>query len=205
MFVSPHKLTVDEEGNLWMADNGRPPGLQAHSGRQGADDARQEGRRRRGPDEFDAPTEVVIAPNGDIFIADGHTGGGTSRWQRAHHEVRQGRQVHQDVGQEGHGPGEFDVPHTLAFDSRDGCSSATARTTASRFSIRTASSSRSGSSSADRAASTSTHGPTRSMSPTRNRGTLEPTPANWASRRPVMASTRAPNAVSGSGALAMVP
>ena len=22
MFVSPHKLTVDQDGNLWMADNG---------------------------------------------------------------------------------------------------------------------------------------------------------------------------------------
>ena len=27
-----------------------------------------------GNDEFDAPTEVAVAPNGDIFVADGHTG-----------------------------------------------------------------------------------------------------------------------------------
>ena len=59
-------------------------------------------------------------------------------------------------GKKGMGPGEFDVVHTLAFDSRGGCSSATVRTTASRSSTRTASSSPSGSSSAGRAGSTST-------------------------------------------------
>ena len=36
-----------------------------------------------GHDEFDAPTEVAVAPNGDIFVADGHTGGGTASATRA--------------------------------------------------------------------------------------------------------------------------
>src|SRR5712692_6345937 len=55
-------------------------------------------------DEFDAPTEVAVAPNGDIFVADGHTGGGAANGNA--------RIVKFDK------TGEFDVPHTLAFDSR---------------------------------------------------------------------------------------
>ena len=77
--------------------------------------------------------------------------------QRPHREVRQGRQVHQDLGQEGQGAGRVRRA-ARARDGfrRDGCSSPTAATTASRSSIRTASSSPSGSSSAGRAASSST-------------------------------------------------
>ena len=38
------------------------------------------GKARPGqrPDEFNAPSAVVVAPNGDIFVADGH-GGNTTR------------------------------------------------------------------------------------------------------------------------------
>jgi hypothetical protein len=72
MFVSPHKLTVDDGGNLWMADNG------AHQVFKMTQDGRvlltlgKKGVAGSGSDEFDAPTEVAIAPNGDIFVADGH-------------------------------------------------------------------------------------------------------------------------------------
>ena len=52
---------------------------------------------------------------------------------------------------------------------------------------------------------TSTHGPTRSMWPTRNRGTLEVTHRQLGLPQTGYAFIRAPNAVSGSGALAMVP
>ena len=54
------------------------------------------------------------APNGDIFVSEGHGGGND-----AHPEVRQDRQVHQGDGASwGTGPGEFDQPHALAFDSK---------------------------------------------------------------------------------------
>ena len=52
MFVCPHGIHVDRDGNVWVTDGrgkGRqgPSGLQVQPGRQGADDARQGGRRRR--------------------------------------------------------------------------------------------------------------------------------------------------------------
>ena len=39
-------------------------------------------------------------------------------FQRAHREVHERRKIHQDWGKQGTGPGEFDAPHALAFDSK---------------------------------------------------------------------------------------
>ena len=74
-------------------------------------------------------------------------------------------------GKKGMGPGEFDVVHTLAFDSRGRLFVGDRQNNRIQISIRMVSSSRSGSSSAAQVACTSTRGPTRSTWPTRNRGT----------------------------------
>ena len=118
MFVSPHKLTVDDGGNLWMADNG------AHQVFKMTQDGRvlltlgKKGIAGSGNDEFDAPTEVAVAPNGDIFVADGHTGGGTAVGNARIVKFDKTGKFIKAWGKKGMGPGEFDVPHTLAFDSR---------------------------------------------------------------------------------------
>ena len=41
MFVSPHKLSVDKEGNLWLADNGGHQVFKLSPGREGLIDAWQ--------------------------------------------------------------------------------------------------------------------------------------------------------------------
>jgi hypothetical protein len=118
MFVSPHKLTVDDGGNLWMADNG------AHQVFKMTQEGRvlltlgKKGVAGSGNDEFDAPTEVAIAPNGDIFVADGHTGGGTAVGNARIVKFDKTGKFIKAWGKKGMGHGEFDVPHTVAFDSR---------------------------------------------------------------------------------------
>jgi hypothetical protein len=69
-------------------------------------------------DEFDAPTDVAIAPNGDIFVGDGHTGGGTASGNARIVKFDKNGKFIQTWGRKGMGAGEFDVVHTLAFDSR---------------------------------------------------------------------------------------
>ena len=71
-----------------------------------------------GLDEFDAPTEVAVAPNGDIFVGDGHTGGGTATGNARIMKFDKNGKFIKTWGKKGMGPGEFDVIHTLAFDSR---------------------------------------------------------------------------------------
>ena len=120
LFIFPHGITVDAEGNVWVTDG------------QGRDGKGQQvfkfspqgkvlltlgkaGVAGDGPDTFNQPDDVAIAPNGDIFVSDGHTPGmGNARVVKF---TRDGKFVKQ-WGKHGSGPGEFEVPHALAFDSR---------------------------------------------------------------------------------------
>jgi DNA-binding beta-propeller fold protein YncE len=54
---------------------------------------------------------VAIAPNGNIFVADGH---GNNRILKF---TKNGKFIKQ-WGQKGSNPGEFNLPHTLSFDKR---------------------------------------------------------------------------------------
>jgi hypothetical protein len=66
------------------------------------------------PDTFNQPSEVVVAPNGDIFVADGHGGNSNARIVKFSHE---GKFI-KTWGKKGSAPGEFDTPHTIAMDSQ---------------------------------------------------------------------------------------
>ena len=118
MFVSPHKLTVDQAGNLWMADNGSHQIFKMTQDGKVLLTLGKKGVAGSGFDEFDAPTEVAIAPNGDIFVADGHTGGGTAAGNARIVKFDRSGKFIKTWGRKGMGTGEFDVPHTLVFDSR---------------------------------------------------------------------------------------
>src|SRR5439155_1352340 len=76
LIVSPHKISVDKDGNVWVADNGSAPG----KGQQALKFSPEgkllmklgkPGVAGPGLDEFDLPTEVAVAPNGDIFVDTG--------------------------------------------------------------------------------------------------------------------------------------
>jgi DNA-binding beta-propeller fold protein YncE len=63
--------------------------------------------RAAGP--FNHPTEMIAHPNGDIYVTDGY------RNARVHRFTREGRLV-KSWGAPGHGPGQFHLPHSIAFD-----------------------------------------------------------------------------------------
>jgi sugar lactone lactonase YvrE len=67
-----------------------------------------------GPDLFDQPTDVVVAPGGDVFVTDSHRNGKNNRVIRF---TRDGRFV-KEWGGKGSGPGELSEPHTIAIDSQ---------------------------------------------------------------------------------------
>ena len=96
----------------------RPSGLQAEQDGKILMTLGKKGVAGSGLDEFDAPTEVAVAPNGDIFIGDGHTGGGTAIGNARIMKFDKDGKFLKTWGKKGMGPGEFDVVHTLAFDSR---------------------------------------------------------------------------------------
>ena len=60
---------------------------------------------------FSHPSDVAVHRNGDIYISDGY---GNST---IHHFSSEGKLI-KSWGKPGDGPGEFTVPHALAFDSK---------------------------------------------------------------------------------------
>lgn len=118
VFVSPHKLSVDKEGNVWVADNGGHQVFKFNQDGKVLMTLGKKGVAGPGEDEFDAPTDVAIAPNGDIFVGDGHSGGGTATGNARIMKFDKNGKFLKTWGKKGMGPGEFDVIHTLAFDSR---------------------------------------------------------------------------------------
>ena len=120
MFVWPHGIDVDPEGNIWVTD-ARGEGGKGHQVFKFSPDGEvlltlgTPGVAGDGPAMFNQPSDVVVAPNGDIFVGDGH-GGGQSN-DRIVKFSRDGTFL-KSWGKTGSGPGEFRQPHGLDFDSR---------------------------------------------------------------------------------------
>jgi sugar lactone lactonase YvrE len=68
-----------------------------------------------GPDTFNQPTDVLVAPNGDIFVSAGHSPGYNDA--RIVKFSKEGKFIKQ-WGTAGSGPGQLAGPHCLAMDSR---------------------------------------------------------------------------------------
>jgi sugar lactone lactonase YvrE len=120
MFVFPHYLLVDRDGDIWIVDgqgrNGK--GQQVFKFSPEGKVLLTLGKAGVGGDandEFNQPSAVAIGRNGDIFVADGHTGANTNA--RIVKFTKDGKFV-KTWGKKGTAPGEFDCPHALAFDSQ---------------------------------------------------------------------------------------
>jgi sugar lactone lactonase YvrE len=70
----------------------------------------------RDPDYFFQPNAILIAPNGDIFVAEGHSSAPGSA-ARVYKFSKDGTLI-KAWGQFGNGPDDFDQPHALAMDSK---------------------------------------------------------------------------------------
>jgi len=119
LLLFPHGLTVDREGNVWVTDGLGKDG-KGHQVFKFSPDGKvlltlgKAGVAGDGPDEFNAPSAVVVAPNGDIFVADGHGGNTNARIVKFN---KDGKFI-KTWGKKGAGPGEIDIPHAIAMDSR---------------------------------------------------------------------------------------
>ena len=119
MFVFPHGATVDGDGNLWVTD-ARGEAAKGHQVFKFSPDGKvlmtlgKAGVSGAGAGLFDQPTDVVIAPSGDIFVTDSHRNGKNNRVVR----FRKDGTFVKEWGKKGTGPGEISEPHTIALDSR---------------------------------------------------------------------------------------
>jgi sugar lactone lactonase YvrE len=118
MFNHPHGMHVDHDGNIWVTDDRGGDG-RGHQVFKFSPEGKvlmalgKPGVAGDGPDAFNAPTDVAVAPNGDIFVSDGHGGNTNARIVKF---SRDGKFI-KAWGRRGAGPGEFALNHSLAFDS----------------------------------------------------------------------------------------
>jgi sugar lactone lactonase YvrE len=121
MFVFPHGATVDAEGNLWVTDQQTQNGKGGQVFKFSADGKLLLSLGKAGaasplPGLFDEPTDVLVTPNGNIFVTEGHSGGTVGN-DRVSKFSKDGTFL-KSWGRHGSGNMEFDSPHTIAMDSR---------------------------------------------------------------------------------------
>ena len=126
LFVLPHGIHVDADGNVWVTDSmgTLDKGHQVFKFSPEGEvllTLGQPGRRGIEPGLLNEPCDVITAPNGDIFVSDGHSGqnaripeGSTGRIIKFSAD---GEYI-MEWGIIGDGPGEFRTPHGMAFDSQ---------------------------------------------------------------------------------------
>ena len=136
LLLQPHGIATDADGNVWVTDDQGAAGKGHQVFKFNADGKvlmtlGKAGQPGNGPDTFNQPTDVAIAPNGDIFVADGHVlvqtrpngelfvpdGPGPNPNARIVKFSKDGKFIKM-WGTKGARPGELDGPHGLAFDSR---------------------------------------------------------------------------------------
>jgi hypothetical protein len=111
VFVRPHALEFDPEGNLWAVDD------QGHMVVKMDDKGRvrmvlgRKNTKGEGNDTFNRPTDIAFGLNGDVYISDGY---GNSRVVQY---TKDGKFV-RTWGKKGSGEGEFNLPHGIAVDKR---------------------------------------------------------------------------------------
>jgi hypothetical protein len=129
LFAHPHGFTVDKDGNIWTTDTNDDETILGMSAKNARGMAMGQtvlkispggkvlmtigtaGVGGNGPNLFDRPTGVSIAANGDVFVADGHSGN-KSKSARIVKFSPDGKFI-KTWGQLGSEPGNFREPHDL--------------------------------------------------------------------------------------------
>ena len=133
LFLFPHGLHVDRDGNVWVTDARGPNPDNPDSAGKGHVIIKlspegevlltlgQSGVAGDGTDALlNTPCDVVTAANGDIFVGDGHEGQNTDDPDTVARIVKFDSEGNflASIGHWGAGPGEFKTPHALDIDSR---------------------------------------------------------------------------------------
>ena len=117
LFTFPHNLTIDRGGHVWTTDEGN------HAVRKFSADGTllmtigEPGKAGGPPSLLTSPTGVLVAPNGTVFVTEGHDNSPKAAVARVTKWTADGTFI-KTWGRTGSAPGEFSTPHVIAMDSR---------------------------------------------------------------------------------------
>ncbi len=136
LMMTPHGIHVDADGNVWVTDfannEAQTKGQQVHKFSPDGEllmSLGTAGKAGSGPNQFNQPNDVITAPDGSIFVSDGHNGQGMTSNEAMAEGLAAGATARiikfspdgtrlKQWGQIGVEHGEFRTPHAMAFDSK---------------------------------------------------------------------------------------
>jgi DNA-binding beta-propeller fold protein YncE len=109
LFTHPHGLRVDDDDNLWTTDDGNHLVLKLSPAGRVLLVLGRKGVAAEADWLFNQPTDVAFGKNGEIYVADGYGNSRVVKFDREGNFLK-------TWGRYGTGPGEFNLPHTIAVD-----------------------------------------------------------------------------------------
>ena len=114
LYSVAHSIDFDKDGNIWTTDSAdhvvykfSPDGqllLTLGKRKVAGDD--------KSTDLFNRPSDVAFAPDGSVYITDGYANSRVVKFDK------NGKFLKIIGGTKGAGPGEFNLPHAIVFDSK---------------------------------------------------------------------------------------
>ena len=136
VMVTPHGIHVDRQGNVWIADfAGNEAGTKGHQVHKFSQKGEKllslgiAGKPGNADGQFNQPNDVVVGPDGSIYVADGHDGQGMTTNAAIAEGIKRGATARiskfspggtfiKSWGKLGVRHGEFRTPHALVFDAK---------------------------------------------------------------------------------------
>ncbi len=136
IMITPHGIAVDKTGNVWIADfSGNKAGTKGHQVHKFSPKGEKlmslgiAGKPGNADGQFNQPNDVVIGPDGSIYVSDGHDAQGMTTNAAIAEGLKRGATSRiskftpdgkfiKSWGKIGVRHGEFRTPHAMVFDSK---------------------------------------------------------------------------------------
>ena len=136
VMVTPHGIHVDKDGNVWIADfAGNKEGTKGHQVHKFSPKGEKllslgiAGKPGNADGQFNQPNDVVVGPDGSIYVSDGHDAQGMTTNAAIAEGLKRGATSRiskftpdgkfiKSWGTIGVKHGEFRTPHALMFDAK---------------------------------------------------------------------------------------